>query len=96
MSGTLGSALRHIGGGPVEVMLRVADFALRVDAKQGVGGSGAELVAFMANDYREIDNGDVWEFSVVEASEGGAASRTLRVFVCGSDLLMVRAVSALR
>lgn len=89
---SLGEALRKIGGGPVEVMLRVPDFALRVDHEKGVGGAGQELVAFVANGYVEVSD-DIWRFDVME--RGGAQTRKLNVYVRGSDLLMVRAESRL-
>lgn len=87
MTSKMGSYLRRIESGPVEIMLRVADFALRVDSVKQIGGSGQELVAFAANDFREKDD-DVWEFDVVEQT--GSGPRKLRVGVAGEDILMVR------
>lgn len=89
---SLGDALRTIGGGSVEIMLRVQDFALRVDHEKQVGGAGQELVAFVANSYTEIAP-DVWRFDVVERA--GDRMRKLGVYVRGSDILMVRAESRL-
>ncbi len=91
-SSSLGDALRSIGGGPVEVMLRTHDFALRVDHEKQIGGAGQELVAFVANSYSEVSS-DVWRFEVTERS--GERVRKLNVYVCGADLLMVRAESRL-
>lgn len=93
MSSKMGMYLRQHGGGPVEVMLRVSDMALRVDAQKGVGGSGQELVAFTANDFREIGNGDLWEFQIVEkrtGEDGKQINVPLAVAVTGDDILMVR------
>lgn len=87
MSSKMGSYLRQHGGGPVEVMFRVADFALRVDAEKGIGGSGQELVAFAANGFREVGD-DVWEFQVTEKRASGNV--TLAVAVEGKDVFMVR------
>ena len=90
--GSMGEALRKIGGGPVEIMLRTHDFALRVDHEKQVGGAGQELVAFVANGYREVAD-DVWCFDVTERSADRV--RKLGVYVRGADVLMVRAESSL-
>jgi len=84
----MGSYLRDLGGGPVEVMLRVSDFALRADAEKQIGGAGQELVAFVAANYREVSNGDLWEFEVNEQSSTGP--RRMRVAISGEDILMIR------
>ena len=92
MSMGMGAALRQIGGGPVEVMLRVQDFAMRVDPAKQMGGVGQELVAFVATGFREVAD-DVWRFDVVEQTSDRV--RKLGVYVCGSDVLMVRSESNL-
>lgn len=88
MSSPMGTYLRAIGGGPAEVMLRVQDFVLRMDAEKQIGGSGQELVAFAANDFREVGGADVWEFDVVEKT--GSGHRRLKVAVAGADIAVVR------
>jgi hypothetical protein len=93
VSSSMGHALRRIVGGPVEVMLRVQDFALRADVEKQIGGSGQECVAFAANDFREIGDTDVWSFDVTEAQAGNL--RRLNVYVMGSDIFMVRVDSKL-
>lgn len=89
---SMGMALRKIGGGPVEVMLRVQDFAMRMDHAKQMGGVGQELVAFVATGFREVAD-DVWCFDVVEQMPERV--RKLGVYVCGSDVLMVRSESNL-
>jgi len=92
MSGsTMGPYLRRIGSGPVEVMLRVQDFTMRADPAKGIGGAGQELVAFVANDFREAGE-DVWEFDVVEETADGKR-RQLRIGVLGNDIVIVRSES---
>lgn len=89
MSSPMGIYLRQLGGGPVEIMLRVHDFALRVDPEKQVGGSGQELIAFAANGFREVaPDADVWEFDVMEKTSSG--HRRLRVGVAGSDIVVAR------
>lgn len=88
MSSPMGTYLRQIGSGPVEVMLRVQDFVLRADPEKQIGGAGQELVAFAANDFREIQGADVWEFDVMEKTSSG--HRRLRVGVAGADIAVVR------
>jgi hypothetical protein len=89
---SMGTALRAIGGGPVEVMLRVQDFAMRVDHAKQMGGVGQELVAFVASGYREVSD-DVWCFDVAEQAQDRV--RKLGVYVRGADVLMVRCESNL-
>ena len=100
---SLGTALRAIGGGEVQVMTRHSDFNM-IEVEDGGGDRRSipamQLVAFVATDYREVGaSSDVWEFhSTMPAGPATPAGQPViktRTFLRGTDILMVRAVSKL-
>lgn len=88
---TLGVSLRAGGGGRVEVMLKLQDFATRLVGGAGVA-CGQELVAFIAESYREVPQppgdgpSDVWAFTVVDDE----AKITREVHVRGESIGILR------
>lgn len=85
---------RAVGEGPLEVLLRAADFNITemTDAsgrKQNVPAN--TLVAFTAQAFRNIGE-DHWEFRVAAMTGGGEPTAGL-LYVHGTDILTCRLLS---
>lgn len=98
----MGRVLRELRGesrygeGPVEVMTRTEDFnVINVAAPGGQAQSmpARTLVTFGAIRFREVDESDVWEFSVHQDVGPGAPPAMSHVFVEGKDIFMIKQLS---
>jgi hypothetical protein len=85
------------GEGPIEVMTRYRDFnVVTVQNPQGqpMQAPADSLIAFTAQRFRELgDKSGVWEFRVEAPTKPGAPTAMARLYLCGEDILTVRALS---
>jgi len=91
-----------VGEGPIEVLTRHRDFnVVEVRNAQGqpMSAPADSLIAFTAQSFRELKSSDgvsstgVWEFRVEAPTKPGAPAASARMFLSGSDILTIRALS---